>query len=353
LKYLYQVKFLFLYTEIADYFLACCQELSVKGEVHVIRYPVNKEAPFQFNHATSVKLYNRNDFSYQQLQKFSKDLKPDIIICSGWIDNDYLKLCKTYFKKVPTVLTCDTHWRGDLKQKIATVLSRFTLLRIFSNAWVPGLAQKQYVEKLGFKEQQINLGFYSCNHAKFNAAYIQTKKEKEFAFPRRFIYVGRYYEFKGLKELWQAFIELQDEQPNDWELWCLGTGDLKPVEHPKIKHFGFVQPLELNQFIKESGVFVLPSRFEPWGVVVHEFAAAGFPLLLSDAVGAKEQFLKIGQNGFSFKENSVSQLKSALTKYIQLSNQDLVKMAQVSNELSKSITPETWVKTISKILKAK
>jgi glycosyltransferase involved in cell wall biosynthesis len=251
------------------------------------------------------------------------------------------------------VLTCDTHWRGDLKQKIATVLSRFTLLRIFSNAWVPGLAQKQYVEKLGFKEQQINLGFYSCNHAKFNAAYIQTKKEKEFAFPRRFIYVGRYYEFKGLKELWQAFIELQDEQPNDWELWCLGTGDLKPVEHPKIKHFGFVQPLELNQFIKESGVFVLPSRFEPWGVVVHEFAAAGFPLLLSDAVGAKEQFLKIGQNGFSFKENSVSQLKSALTKYIQLSNQDLVKMAQVSNELSKSITPETWVKTISKILKAK
>jgi glycosyltransferase involved in cell wall biosynthesis len=146
---------------------------------------------------------------------------------------------------------------------------------------------------------------------------------------------------------------LQDEQPNDWELWCLGTGDLKPVEHPKIKHFGFVQPLELNQFIKESGVFVLPSRFEPWGVVVHEFAAAGFPLLLSDAVGAKEQFLKIGQNGFSFKENSVSQLKSALTKYIQLSNQDLVKMAQVSNELSKSITPETWVKTISKILKAK
>lgn len=340
------MKFLFLYTEIADYFLACCLELAKLGEVHVIRYPVNKEAPFQFNDTSIVKLYNRKDFSFNQLQQFSKDLKPDIIICSGWIDKEYLKLCKTYYKKVPTVLTCDTHWRGDFKQIIATVLSRFTLLRIFSDAWVPGLAQKSYVEKLGFKEEQISLGFYSCNHTKFEAVYNQTKNSKAGNFPHRFIYVGRYYEFKGLKELWQAFIELQNENSNDWELWCLGTGDLKPVEHPKIKHFGFVQPSELNKFIETTGVFVLPSRFEPWGVVVHEFAAAGFPLLLSNAVGAKEQFLKVGENGYSFKENTVSDLKSVLSKFMKLSDQDLVKMSRVSNELSKSITPETWVETL-------
>ncbi len=344
------MKFLFLYTEIADYFLSCCQELSKQGEVHVIRYPVNKEAPFQFDNATTVKLYNRNDFSLAQLHQFAADLKPDVIICSGWIDKDYLKVCKTYFKKVPTVLTCDTHWRGDFKQIIATVLSRFTLLRIFSNAWVPGLSQKSYVQKLGFKTEQISLGFYSCNHTRFEAVYNQTKNNKAANFPHRFIYVGRYYEFKGLTELWQAFSELHDEQPNDWELWCLGTGDLKPVEHPKIKHFGFVQPSELNKFINETGVFVLPSRFEPWGVVVHEFAAAGFPLLLSEAVGAKEQFLKVGQNGFSFKENTVSELKSALSKFMKLSDQDLIKMGQVSNELSKSITPQIWVNVLVKIL---
>lgn len=344
------MKFLFLYTEIADYFLSCCLELAKIGEVHVIRYPVNKEAPFRFDDTSIVKLYNRNDFSFNQLQQFSKDLKPDIIICSGWIDKEYLKLCKTYFKKVPTVLTCDTHWRGDLKQIIATVLSRFTLLRIFSNTWVPGLAQKKYVEKLGFKEPQIYLGFYSCNFVKFNTAYIHTKKEKQAAFPRRFIYVGRYYEFKGLRELWQAFIQIQNEQPNDWELWCLGTGDLEPIEHPKIKHFGFVQPTEFDKFIRETGVFVLPSRFEPWGVVVHEFASAGFPLLLSYAVGAKEQFLKVGENGYSFKENTVSDLKSALSKFMKLSDHDLVKMSLLSNELSKSITQEKWVETISKIL---
>ena len=42
------MKFVFLYTEIAEYFLACCKELSKHGQIHIIRWPINKEAPFQF-----------------------------------------------------------------------------------------------------------------------------------------------------------------------------------------------------------------------------------------------------------------------------------------------------------------
>ena len=58
------MKFLFLYTEIADYFLACCEELSKHGEVHVVRWPVNKEAPFQFQNQQNIKIYNRNDYKH-------------------------------------------------------------------------------------------------------------------------------------------------------------------------------------------------------------------------------------------------------------------------------------------------
>ena len=115
------------------------------------------------------------------------------------------------------------------------------------------------------------------------------------------------------EELWQAFVELQTEQPNEWELWCLGIGDIKPIEHPKIKHFGFVQPKDLATYTSQTGVFVLPSRFEPWGVVVHEFAASGFPLLLSNQVGAKEQFLQETKNGFEFKSENVSGLKASIS----------------------------------------
>ncbi len=340
------MKFLFLYTEIADYFLACCEELSKHGEVHVVRWPVNKEAPFQFQNQQNIKIYNRNDYSFIDLKNLVQSINPSVLICSGWIDKDYLKVCKQYFNKIPTVLTCDTIWRGDLKQKIAIVLSRFTLLKIFSHAWVPGQQQFTYVNKLGFKPNKIYKGFYSCNYFKFEKVYKTNFIEKTKNFPHKFLFVGRYYEFKGLKELWQAFIELQSEIPNEWELWCLGTGDLKPIEHPKIKHFGFVQPNDLENYLKQTGVFILPSRFEPWGVVVHEFATAGFPLLLSNAVGAKHQFLSEGNNGISFNHSSVNSIKQTLKKIIQLSDFELIEMANLSNQNAKSITPITWTNTL-------
>ena len=47
-----------------------------------------------------------------------------------------------------------------------------------------------------------------------------------------------------------------------------------------------MQPEDLLAFMSTGKAFVLPSTFEPWGVAVHEFAAAGYPLILSDAVGA-------------------------------------------------------------------
>lgn len=345
------MKFLFLYTEIADYFLSCCHELSRHGEVHVIRWPVNKEAPFHFSNQTDIKLYTKSDYSFSELQDLVNQINPDVIVCSGWIDKDYLKISKRYYKKIPTVLTCDTHWRGSFKQQLAVLVSRFTLLKIFSHAWVPGKAQKTYVGKLGFNQEQIQLGFYSCNHKKFEQVYQTHRETKKNNFPHKFIYVGRYYEFKGLNDLWQAFMELQKEHPNNWELWCLGTGDLKPIEHPNIKHFGFVQPHNLEEYIAQTGVFVLPSRFEPWGVVVHEFAAAGFPLLLSSAVGAKEQFLKNGENGYLFEPSNKDSLKKALKNIIEKSNEQLIEMGILSHQLSQSITPEKWASTLLDIIK--
>lgn len=344
-----RMKFLFLYTEIAEYFLACCNQLAAHGEVHIIRWPVNKEAPFQFAFNGQLKVYDKNDHTFEGLQQLIASIGPSIIVCSGWIDKDYLKLTKAYAGKIPTVMTCDTHWRGDLKQRLATVIGRFYLPRIFSHAWVPGQSQEAYVRRLGFKEQNIETGFYSCDLPHFEALFQKQFPAKKADFPKRFLYVGRYYEFKGIQELWQAFTRLQAEQPCDWELWCLGTGDVEPVSHPKIKHFGFVQPRDLENFTAASGVFILPSRFEPWGVVVHEFAASGFPLLLSNRVGAGGQFLKEGQNGFFFEAENAGSIQAAMKKITSMANAELVQMGEKSNRLSKSISPQTWVNSILKM----
>lgn len=343
------MKFVFLYTEIAEYFLACCRELSKHGEVHIIRWPVNKEAPFHFSENKNIWLYNKSDYNKQGLLNLVQTINPSIIICSGWIDKDYLKITKAFYKKIPTVMTCDTHWRGTFKQQLARIISRFTLLKTFSHAWVPGEIQKKYALKLGFKQNKIEKGFYSCDLSSFQTYYTSQKENKAQNFPKRFLYVGRYYDFKGINELWKAFIELQNKINSDWELWCLGTGDITPIQHPKIKHFGFVQPKDLQNYISQTGVFILPSRYEPWGVVVHEFAAAGFPLLLSTQVGAKEQFLTEEKNGFQFEAQNATSLKNALKKIISCSDEKLIEMGKYSFELSKSISPTIWSNSILKM----
>ena len=138
---------------------------------------------------------------------------------------------------------------------------------------------------------------------------------------------------------------MQTEEPNEWELWCLGAGNLEPAEHPKIKHFGFVQPKDLEPILEQCGVFVLPSRFEPWGVVAHEYAAAGFPLLLSDEVGAKEAFLEEGKNGFVFNSSNPKELKNVLKKVINLSSKELILMSEKSHHLAQYNSPEIWTNT--------
>lgn len=343
------MNFLFLYTELADYFINCCKQLSEYGTVHIVRWPVNKEAPFVFEFSDKLKVYNKNEYTLAQLEQLVAGINPDVIVCSGWIDKDYLKIVKPYFKKIPTVLTCDTHWKGTFKQHLATVLSRFFLMNRFSHAWVPGNIQFQYAQKLGFKDKSIKTGFYCCDLKKFNNTFTNNAEGKSKSLPKRFLYVGRYYEFKGITDLWKAFVLLDEETPNNWELWCLGNGDIEPIKHPKIKHFGFVQPKDLDPFLKDTGVFVLPSRFEPWGVVVQEYAAAGFPMLLSKEVGAKEAFLEEGKNGFSFNKENISEIKDSLKKIISLHDKELVKMSEYSHELAQKINPDNWVKTIIEI----
>ncbi len=339
----------FLYTELADYFIKCCEVLAEDTNVHIICWPINKEAPFEFKTSKKIKVYPKTNYNPQQLVDLVSSLEPDVLVCSGWVDKDYLKIAKTYFKKIPTVLTCDTHWNGSIKQYAAIVLSRLFLLDRFSHAWVPGNAQTNYVKKLGFKPNTIHQGFYCCDLSKFNSIYETQKLNKQSNFPKRFLYVGRYYDFKGIEDLWKAFIEFQNEEPSEWELWCLGTGNITPINHPKIKHFGFVQPKDLEPIIEKTGVFILPSRFEPWGVVVQEYAAAGFPMILSKHVGAKEVFLEENKNGFSFQSSNTNDLKKQLKKAIQLSTKELLLMSEKSHEMSQKINQHQWSKTIINI----
>jgi glycosyltransferase involved in cell wall biosynthesis len=151
-------------------------------------------------------------------------------------------------------------------------------------------------------------------------------------------------------DLWEAFKELKEECPNNWELWCLGSGDMQVNEFPGIKHFGFVQPSKMPEFIENTGVFILPSHFEPWGVVVHEYAAAGFPIICSDEVGARTTFVENNLNGYIYASGDIEALKAAMLAIIKSSDEKLNNMAAESVKRASLITPELWAKQLISLL---
>ncbi|HRG39479.1 MAG TPA: glycosyltransferase [Bacteroidia bacterium] len=345
-------KIVFLYSEIATYFLACVEKLAQYPaiEIHIVRWPVNKEAPFQFKLPPAIKIYNRTDYTNEKLEQLLAAIQPDIIYCSGWMDKGYLKLCKQYRLKIPVIVGFDNQWKGTLKQWLAVLLSPFKIRNHFSHCWVPGEPQYKYARRLGFTKSNILTGFYSCDVDFFNSQYKAFYQQKHANFPKRFLYVGRYVGSKGVKDLWEAFKELQEEQPSEWELWCLGTGDVEPVKHPKIKHFGFVQPSELPEFVEKTGVFVLPSHFEPWGVVIHEYAAAGFPIICSDEVGARTTFVENDINGYIYTSGNKNALKGAMAAILNSTDEKLKAMAAESFKKASLITPDLWAKQLISLL---
>lgn len=347
------MKFLFLYTELSQYFIACVNELSKTGnhEIHVVRWAVNPEAPFDFTFSGKVKVYERNKFQKKSLAELTASISPDLIYCSGWIDKEYLAVCKDFRKKIPVVVGFDNKWTGSLKQQLGSVLKEVTIAKYFSHAWIPGVPQKEFAQKMGFDQAHTLQGFYSCDLDLFHDLYLKFREEKKNKFPHKFIFVGRYNESKGVNDLWKAFAELLTEMPCDWELWCAGTGEVRPVEHPRIRHLGFVQPNDMHRVIGETGVFILPSMFEPWGVAVHEFAAAGFPLICSTEVGAASAFLQDGKNGFSFRAGNKEDLKSAVKKVLAATDNKLFEMGERSAELATKISPRTWTDTLLSVLK--
>ena len=343
-----RTKIAFLYSELAGYFLACAEELAKQADVLIIHWPVNPEAPFDFKPSERLKLISKSSKSLRELQKIVTQFSPDTVVCSGWIDKDYLRLVQRLPKTTYKVLTLDNQWVGSWRQYLGVLSSPFFLKRIFSHVWVPGPQQDKFAQKLGFSSK-ILTGFYCANTALFQAEYVASKEAKQRCFPKRFLFVARYIKHKGIFDLWQAFTELQSEHPNDWELYCMGTGEEweNRIIHPKIKHLGFLQPREMQQYLEMTGVYVLPSRFEPWGVSVHEMAAAGFPLILSDAIGSRIDFLD--GNGEVFITGSVEELKSKLLKMMQLTDQELIRLAEKSHALGMKYTPHDWANKIMKI----
>ncbi|MCB0793465.1 MAG: glycosyltransferase family 4 protein [Flavobacteriales bacterium] len=352
---------LFLYTEIAPYFVACLEELvrTHPVEVHLVRWPVNEEAPFHMQMPQHVQVVERRAHNDKELERICLGFDPTVAFASGWVDKGYLRTCRALHRAgVPTVMCSDTAWRGRARQWMGLFAAQPWLRSTFSHAWVTGAPQARYAHLLGFHKKRIRTGFYSADVSRFAPISDLLGTEKRARFPHRLLCVARYIPTKGHQLLCDAFAKACDEgRAQDWELWIAGTGELHEQvvssssgQHPRITHLGFVQASEMPAVMAQCGVFVLPSTYEPWGVVVHEHAAAGFPLLLSDAVGAHERFLRAGKNGTLFKAGDPADLYRALTWMMDRSDVELLRMGGVSARLGMDWDPAAWARVVMELI---
>lgn len=341
---------LYLYTEVMGYNLPIFEQLSTEygATVHVVRWTNNKLTPFVPTVSEHVHYYDRSSFTPAALLEFARDLNPSLAYISGWQDKGYLPVARLLKAQGTSVVTgLDSQWFGTLRQKIGALLIRhWYKKRYFSYAWVPGPLQYEYAARIGFKKTEVIGNLLSGNTTLFSQAAAALSDEKRKYYPKQFLYVGRFAEAKGIDLLIQAYALYQAKYQGRWTLTCIGNGPMSTQllqaqkDDPNIMVEPFAEQPTLVARAAGAGAFILPSRYEPWGVVAHEFACAGLPLILSDRVGSKSQFLIEGYNGFGCGDDSVDQLALAMHRLSSQSDETLLQMGQRSAQLASVLTPK-------------
>ncbi|HEY8387352.1 MAG TPA: glycosyltransferase family 4 protein, partial [Parasegetibacter sp.] len=339
-------------TRLADYMYQCICYLAREHDVSVIavRYRPDKLASYDFLEHQNVTLlfYDETDLSPEWLES----INPVAIFSSSWGDKRYLKVALAWKNRVPLIVGLDNPWKNTVKQRINSRISALTVRKYFNKIWVAGPQQFTYAVKLGFSYNDIIQGVYSADDEKF------TCKEKvlDNTDSLTLLFVGRLVDYKRPLLLAELFNEIQTEEPalNIWKLKIVGSGpqesSIREISNPNISVSGFTDPSQLPSLYNEASVFCLPSVGEHWGVVVHEAALCGLPLLLSDSVSASSALLIDGYNGFLFATSSRDSFKENLRKIMHCSIAEIHEMGQRSSQMAKAFSKELWAARLLSVL---
>ena len=338
----------FFFNQFAGYFYESMRYLTEHYDVNVkvIAFRANAVAPFQFAEHPKIHIHYREDLTRQQLKEFVEEAQPSVLYLAGWRDRKDLALARRWRKTIPVIMGLDNHWKGSLRQRLGCLLAPWFLHRAVSHVWIAGLYQYEFARRLGFKNKQILYGLY-C------AATQSFQRPNRTSYPPILLFVGRLVSYKGVLDLADAFCELAEQGETDWQLMIVGNGPLRAQlpTHSQLLIRDFVQPEQLSDLMSQVGAFCLPSHKEPWGVVIHEAAAAALPLITSTVCGASTAFLVDGYNGYHFQPANKIALKAALRRIIGKNAEDLQKLGQRSYELSRQLTPERWALTLLSVVR--
>jgi glycogen synthase len=148
-------------------------------------------------------------------------------------------------------------------------------------------------------------------------------------------FVGRLEYEKGVQDLLAALPRIRRRHPGT-RLLVAGTGTQREFLGDEVRRLrlgravtftGHLPDRDLAALLVAADAVVLPSRYEPFGIVALEAAAAGATLVASTAGGLGELVIE-GETGWSFPPGDVPALAAAVTRALEAPAADLVRRAR-------------------------
>ena len=266
-----------------------------------------------------------------------------VLVC-GWHIKAFRDIARRLRGRAVRLLCMDNQWIGSPRQYVGMLAFRAHWRELYDFAFVPGVRQARFASQLGFAADEIIEGHLSCADAFADLAHARR--------PKSFLYVGRLVSVKGICELASAWRLYLDRNRDPWTLKLCGAGPLQSLfdDIPHTQTLGFVQPGELPAVMARASALVLPSRREPWGVVVHEAAKAGLGLVLTSACGAADYFLRDGVNGRITSPGDPTALCEALQWFHALDDGRLADVREMSALLGAQRSPLSWACDVARAL---
>lgn len=244
----------------------------------------------------------------------------DIVIMNGYTGKVFrwLFVLNLFYKK-SIGLDSDTPLNIP-ESRIKRFLKKAYLGTIFRNRHVYGLAggtksHRELFSYYGMSPERIFLMPMMVDNKRFISKYCN--KSDGF----RFLYIGRIVEVKNIPQMIESFIEAVGEKSNV-ELKIVGGGDMLGAYKDKYgenKNIIFAGPKYDDELIAEyhgADALILPSSFEPWGLVVNEALSAGLPVIVSDQVGAAYDLVEKPETGLVFKFDDKDDLADKMKRMV-------------------------------------
>ncbi|QDK79605.1 glycosyltransferase family 4 protein [Spirosoma sp. KCTC 42546] len=292
----------------------------------------------------------------QALLRQARAYRPDVINLTGYYDPAQLLLlvwAKANGIRVvmQTESTAADQQRGGWKERV-----KRWVFRQCDGFFCFGSQAADYVIQLGVPASKILLRKNAVDNTALRSTFeraLASRAQQQQVLgvrPNNFVFVGRLIEAKNLPMLLTSFAEASKESANGakWGVILLGDGveqaNLTQLIHTlglteQVIHLPGRPWFKVPELLALSNVLVLPSRSEPWGLVVNEAMACGLPVIVSDRCGCAIDLVRNGQNGFVFDPDQPAQLTHQLVLFMD-NSVDTEQMGKAAKQLIAPYAPE-------------